>query len=121
MTIASETASHLTINALTGETTTIQLRPRAGLTVAGAEAELAARRAEALTINPESCATIKYYVEAVDIYGLFDVPEEWSCRGKELFVRNLPDGCWVWDGDLPEDTRKKLWERFERAKKETIR
>jgi len=48
----------------------------------------------------------------VDIYGLFDVPDEWSCVGSELFVRNLPDGYWVWLGDLPEEICKAVLKRL---------
>lgn len=107
-TMTDETVPHLMINAVTGESHTIQLPPREGLTVADALAFLADRRAAAQLINPENCEIIKYYAEAVDIYELFDVPDEWSCVGSELFVRNLPDGQWVWFGDLPEETCKTL-------------
>ena len=73
------------------------------------EAELADRRAEGLTIDPENCETIKYYADPRDIDGLFDLGDD-ICVGRELFVRNLPDGYWVWFGDLPEGTLKKLCE-----------
>jgi hypothetical protein len=101
------------INVMTGERTIIQLRPSPPLTVADVEAELAERKAEGALIDPENCEIIKYYAEAVDIYGLFDVPDEWSCVGSELFVRTLPDGDWVWVGDLPEETCKAVLKRLE--------
>ena len=100
------TVPHLMINAMTGEGHTIQLTPREGLTVADVQAFLAGRRAAAHLIDPENCEIFNYCGEAVDIYGLFDVPDEWSCHGKELFVRNLTDGYWVWLGDLPEEICK---------------
>jgi hypothetical protein len=82
-------------NAMTGESHTIQLRPRPPLTVADVEAELAERKAEGALIDPANCTMISYYVDACDIYGLFDVPDEWQCAGKELFVRTclMAIGC----------------------------
>jgi hypothetical protein len=109
--MTDETIPHLMINAVTGERHTIQLRPRASLTVADVEAELAERKAEGALIDPAKCAIIKYYAEVLDIYGLLEVPDEWQCLSSELFVRNLPDGYWVWFGDLPEETRKTLMRR----------
>jgi hypothetical protein len=111
MSMTDETIPRVMINALTGESQTIQLRPRAGLTVADVEAFFADRRAAAQLINPENCETIKYYTEVLDIYGLFDVPDEWNCVGSELFVRNLPDGEGVWFGDLPKEVCKTLLDR----------
>jgi hypothetical protein len=111
--MTDETVPHVTTNAMTGESHTIQLRPKAGLTVADVEAFLAGRRAAALLIDPANCKMISHYVEACDIYELFDVPDEWQCAGKELFVRNLPDGHWVWFGDLPEETCKAVLKRLE--------
>jgi hypothetical protein len=51
-------------------------------------------------------------VEAVDIYGLLQVPEQWSCVGSEFFARALPDGDWVWFDDLPNETCKALMKRI---------
>lgn len=99
-------------NVTTGERTVIQLRPRPPLTVADVEKELAGREAEGATIDPEHCAIISYYVEPLDIYGLLDIPDEWQSAGKELFVRNLPDGHWVWLGDLPEEICKAVLKRL---------
>jgi hypothetical protein len=117
MTTMNDTVPHLMINAMTGEATTIQLTPREGLTVADVEAELAERKAAGKLIDPASCTIIKYYAEALDIYGLFDVPDEWRCAGSELFVRNPDaDGAhryWVWLGHLPEATGKAVLKRLE--------
>ena len=112
----TETIPHVTINVVTGEATTIQLRPRSPLTVADVEAELAERKAAAKRIDPTTCKVIKYYAKAVDIYDLFEVPDEWRCVGNELFVRNPdsagPDRYWVWEGDVPEETCKALYQRL---------
>jgi hypothetical protein len=104
------------INAITGETHVIQLRPTAGLTVTDVEAELADRRAEAKQIDPATCEIFGYYTEALDPYGLFDIPAAWSCVGKEILVRYLPDGFWVWEGDLPEEIHEALRARISREK-----
>jgi hypothetical protein len=111
-----ETVPHATMNVVTGKRHVIQLKPREGLTAADVKAYLANREEAAKSINPENCETIKYYTEAMDIYGLFEVPDEWSCVGSELFVRNLPDGSWVWFGDLPKETCKALMDGFGRRR-----
>jgi hypothetical protein len=110
----TNTIPHMTTNAVTGKSHVIQLRLRNGITAAKAKAFLAGRIEEGKHINPETCAIIRNVVEAVDIYGLCDVPDKWSCGGKELFVRNPPDGQWVWDGDLPEKICKAVYDRIER-------
>jgi hypothetical protein len=113
----TETIPHVMRNVTTGEATTIQLKPREGLTLADVEAFLAERKAAGLRIDPESCTTFSYCVEPLDIYVVLDVPDEWSSPGKELFVRNPDaDGAhryWVWLGDLPEETCKAVLERLE--------
>jgi hypothetical protein len=99
------------INAVTGERHVIQLRPRAGLTAPEAQAYLDGRIAEGKRINPENCEVMRFAVESVDLYGLFEDPGEWSCIGGETFVRNLPDGKWVYLGHLPDDIARAVWER----------
>jgi hypothetical protein len=95
-------------NAATGERQTIQLTPREGLTLADVEAFLAERREAGKLIDPMNCELTKVWGQVLDPYGLFDVPEGCQCYGSDLFVRNLPDGKWVWDGDLPEEIAKAL-------------
>jgi hypothetical protein len=113
----NDTIPHVMRDITTGEATTIQLKPREGMTVADVEAFLADRKAAGLLIEPASCEVINYYVEPLDIYGVLDVPDEWSCPGKELLVRNPdsagPDRYWVWLGDLPEETCKAVLMRLE--------
>lgn len=110
----SETIDQLMINAVTGERTTIQLKPRPGLTAAEATAFLAARKEAGKEIDPDNCTIIKIHTEVLDSYGIFEVPDEWSCIGSERFVRNLPDGDWVSFHDLPEHIYKALEERGKR-------
>jgi hypothetical protein len=106
--MSNETVPQVMINAVTGERQTIQLTPRKGLTVADVGSFRAERREAAKAIDLKNCTVTKYYTEALDVYGLFDVPGEWCCVGNARFVRNLPDGDWVWFGDLPEATVEEL-------------
>jgi hypothetical protein len=108
------TVPHRMINARTGESHFIHLKPKGGMTVEEAQAFRAERVEEGERIDPDTCQIARWPVEAVDIYGIFEPPGEWSCFGKETFVRNVPDGDWVWDGDLPEDIAKALYDRIER-------
>jgi hypothetical protein len=110
-----DTVPQLIIDIGTGERHVIQLRPRAGLTAAEAQAFLDGRIAEGKRIDPENCDVTRFCVETVDSYGLFEVPGEWSCVGNETFVRNPPDGEWVDLGDLPDEARRAVWERIDRA------
>ena len=91
-----------------------QMQPRAGMTVADVEAFHAERKAEAQRIDTTNCVVAGWYVQILDPYGVFDVPEEGDCIGHNWFVRNLPDGDWVWSGDLPEGTRRALEGREEK-------
>jgi hypothetical protein len=86
----SDTFSQPMINSVTGECHYVQMKPRRGLTVAEAEAFLAERKEAGKLINPENCDVIKDCTQVLDVYGIFEVPEEWWCVGNELFVRNLP-------------------------------
>ena len=110
----SDTVPHTMTNAVTGDRHVIQLKPRGDMTAAEAEAFLADRIEEANRIDPQTCEIIRYYAQAVDLYGIFEVPDEWSCVGNEQFVRNVPNGDWVWAGHLPEDIARALYERIKR-------
>ena len=111
---------HLMINAVTGEEHVIQLKLKPGISDAEAQAFRAGSIQEGKRINPHTCLTMRVAVEAVDVYGLHEVPAEWSCTGKERFVR-MPDGDWVWEGDLPEEIAKALHDRLERAWADNLR
>jgi polyhydroxyalkanoate synthesis regulator phasin len=108
------TVPHRITNAVTGESHFIYLKPKGDMTAEEAQAFLAGRVEEGERIDPDTCQIARWPVEAVDIYGIFEPPGEWSCFGKETFVRNLPDGDWVWEGDLPNDIAKALYDRIER-------
>ena len=110
----SETVPHVMTNFITGEQLVIQLKPRGGLSATEAQAFLEGRLKEAERIDPQTCEYGWWYAEAVNLYGIFESPKGFSCAGKECFVRNVPDGGWVWDGHLPEHTYKALVERIER-------
>lgn len=85
-----------------------RITPRAGLTVAEVDAFHAARKADALKIDPANCMAIRTYCQVIDPYGVLALPEEADCIGSYFFVRNLPDGEWVWEGDLPDDILKEV-------------
>ena len=109
----SNTVPQTMINAVTGERHVIQLKPVGDMTSAEAQAFLADRVEEGKRIDPETCDIIKYKAAVLDPYGIFEVPDDWSCVGSARFARNLPDGDWVWFGHLPEATCKALFERME--------
>ena len=100
----TETVPHTMTHAISGEQHVIRLKPKGGMTAAEAEAFLAERIEEGKRIDPQTCEIIRFPAQAVDLYGIFEVPDEWSCVGSELYARNLPDGYWEWFGDLPEET-----------------
>ena len=110
----SETVPHVMTNAVTGEQLVIQLKPKGGHSAAEAQAFLEGRLKEAERIDPQTCEIACWPANAVDLYGIFEDDEEFYCCGKECFVRNVPDGYWVWDGHLPEHIYKALVERIER-------
>jgi hypothetical protein len=114
----TETVPHVMTNAMNpAEQHVIRLKPRDGHTAAEVQAFLIERIEEGKRIDAETCEIGRWYANAVDIYGIFEVPKEVMCVGNELFARNLPDGTWVWFGDLPEETCKALFDRMEDRRK----
>jgi hypothetical protein len=73
---------------------------------------LSIRREAAPHIDPE---TAEVYCEkglVLDPYRV--LPDHEDCYGAvNCFVRSPGSDVWVWDGDLPEDVRKALWEHVE--------
>ena len=67
----TDTVPHTMVNAVTGAHHVIQLRPKEGMTAADAQAFRAERIEEGKRIDPQTCDIIKYYVEAIDLYGIF--------------------------------------------------
>lgn len=73
---------------------------------------LEVRRAAALTIDPATAETDWIYALTLDPYGVrTDLPKEFRQVGREYFARSPGRDIWVWFGDLPDDVRRKLWER----------
>jgi hypothetical protein len=101
----SETVRHLILKRVLGEPLVIRR--------AAAQAFLEGRRKEAERIDPQTCQIESWYVYVGDVYGIFEETEV-GCVDKERFVRNVPDGSWVWDGHLPKHIAKALDESIER-------
>jgi hypothetical protein len=76
---------------------------------------LAVRRLEALKIDPETAEADWCYGYVMDPYDVDpDLPEELQQVGRVYFARRPGGDVWVWFGDLPDDTHKKLWEKYRR-------
>jgi hypothetical protein len=68
---------------------------------------LAARKREALKIDPQNAEVTWWYAQTLDPYGVDpNLPEE--CVGRESFARRPGSDIWVWFGDLPIETRRRL-------------
>jgi hypothetical protein len=75
---------------------------------------LAARKREALEIDPDNAQVDWAYGQNLDPYGVEpNLPDECYCVGRVYFARR-PGGIWVCFYDLPEATRQKLWEKHHR-------
>ena len=74
---------------------------------------LANRKAAGLAIDVETCDIAEWYARIVDPYGVD--PDSDPCVGKTLFVASLLSDGWVYAGDLPEDQRRALHARIDRA------
>jgi hypothetical protein len=78
---------------------------------------LAIRKEEALKIDPETAEVDWVYAQTLDPYGVLDeweLPEEFDRVGREYFARAPGRDVWVEFGDLPDETRDKLWKRHSR-------
>ena len=78
---------------------------------------LAIRKEEGLKIDPETSEVDWSYAQTLDPYGVLDeweLPEEFRQVGREYFARAPESDIWVVFGDLPEETRNKLWQRHRR-------
>jgi hypothetical protein len=66
-----------------------------------------ARRAEGAKIDPKNAEVTFWWTHELDPYGDIpaeEFPKEWECVGRSYFARSLPDGQWIYFGDLPEAT-----------------
>lgn len=76
---------------------------------------LALRKQTAPTINPETAEVAWVYGLTLDCYGVHpDLPEDLQQVGREYFARSPGSEIWVSFGDLPEATRKSLWQKHHR-------
>jgi hypothetical protein len=80
------------------------------LTLDEYKAEVERRRQIGLTIDPATAETTFWWADVFDPYHILDEQYHGGCVGRERFARN-PGGEWVDINDLPEPTRKALWER----------
>lgn len=65
------------------------------------------RRAEGAKIDPKSAEVTFWWTQVIDSYGDIpakEFPEDCDCVGRSYFARSLPDGEWIYFGDLPEAT-----------------
>ena len=75
------------------------------------EKHIAACKAEGLRIDPATAVVEWWYIQIVDPYNLRDeLPPESYCVGRGYFARDPGGDIWVEFGDLPAETRNKLWE-----------
>jgi hypothetical protein len=76
---------------------------------------LAIRKAEALKIDPDTAEVDWEYGQTLDPYGVYpELPDEFQQVGREYYARAPGSEVWVNFGDLPEETRGRLWVRHSR-------
>jgi hypothetical protein len=73
------------------------------------QAFLAEAKAEAQRIDPETAEVTFWWSDIDDPYCVYGRPV--ACVGREYFARNPDSDIWVWFGDLPKKTLKKLEHR----------
>jgi hypothetical protein len=72
----------------------------------------ALRKAAGAAIDPQTAEVMWEYTQLSDPYGDRPyVPPEASCVGRQLIVRAQGGDVWIWEGDLPEATRRAIRER----------
>jgi hypothetical protein len=63
-------------------------------------------------IDPETADVTWWWGQVVDPYGVHpEVVDECDCVGRLHFARALGSDVWIEFGDLPEKTRKALWNK----------
>jgi hypothetical protein len=76
---------------------------------------LAIRKEEALRINPDTALVRWEYRQVLDPYGVNpDLPPECDCVGRVYFAQNPGSDIWVSFYDLPDETRRALYEWMKR-------
>lgn len=62
-------------------------------------------------IDAETAEVMWIYAQTLDPYDVIvDLPEECRQVGREYFARSPESGVWVSFRDLPDATRKRIWE-----------
>lgn len=93
----------------TGNTDQLQKPEDVGIDEIAREQWLASRREAGLKIDPQTAEVDWIYARVVDPYGVYpELPEEYSCVGREYFARSPGSDIWVSFGDLPEATQYAL-------------
>ena len=93
----------------------VPVRKRTPAEKAKIEEWLAIRTEEGLKIDPETAEVMWTYAMDFDPYSVMDeweLPEEVRQMGREHFARAPGSDIWVAFGDLPRETREKLWSRL---------
>lgn len=99
------------IEALRAEMMNGQIQRR--LTPAEYKAFHAMVREDAKLIDPTAAIEVeRFYVDPGNPYGIG--PEDAECISGAWFVRSLPDGKFIWFGDLPDDTWEAVQEEARR-------
>ena len=73
---------------------------------------LANRMREELKIDPATAKVHWTWAQVLDPYGIFTLGPEEECVGRMYYAISPESGMRVWFGDLPDTTRKALWERI---------
>jgi hypothetical protein len=92
----------------------VPVKKRTAAEKAEIERWLAVRKEEALKIDPETAEVDWSYGQTLDPYRVCDeweLPEEFQQIGREYFARAPGSDIWVKFGDLPRETRDRLWKR----------
>jgi hypothetical protein len=95
----------------------VPVKKRTAAEKADMERWLAIRKEEGLRIDPETAEVDWSYAQTLDPYGVMDeweLPKEFHQVGREYFARAPGSKIWVEFGDLPDETREKLWNRHRR-------
>ena len=72
------------------------------------------RKEEGRKIDPDIADVMCDRVYGADPYDVYpDLPEEYQTIGRAYFARAPGSDIWVWFGDLPDETVKRLRERGE--------
>ena len=85
------------------------------------QAWLEIRTKAAKTIDPEATKIEWSFGQVLDPYGVDpDLPEECDCIGRQYFACAPGSAIWLWIGDCPEPTRKRLWQRIDNGELEEM-